>query len=96
MWLDCNGIANLLSIPQLEEDGYIIDYNAARNWEVTTPGGTGIVFKGDTGLCHCMPYIDLREHREGVIMLETVRIFLRVTSRGKWERLSSLAKLKQW
>ena len=30
MWLNRNGIANLLSIPQLEEDGYVIDYNTKR------------------------------------------------------------------
>ena len=37
MWLNRNGTANLLSIPQLEQDSYIIDYNTARNWVVRTP-----------------------------------------------------------
>ena len=37
MWLNKQGIANLLSIPQLEEDGYIVDYNTNRDWVVTTP-----------------------------------------------------------
>ena len=73
MWLNYNGIINLLLIPQLEEDGYLIDYNTTRDWLVTTPQGTELVFKRDTGLCDRMPCIDLREHREGVIMLETVR-----------------------
>ena len=72
MWLNCNGIANLLSIPQLEQDGYTIDYNTNRNWVVTTPQGKEIVFKRDTGLCDRMPYIDLCESHEGVIMLEIV------------------------
>ena len=34
MWLNRSGIANLLSIPQLEEDGYVIDYNTHRDWVV--------------------------------------------------------------
>eukprot|EP00957_Ditylum_brightwellii_P082920 6304766-Ditylum_brightwellii.AAC.1 len=29
-WLNEKGIANLLSIPQLEKDGYTIDYNTKR------------------------------------------------------------------
>ena len=37
MWLNRTGIANLLLIPQLEQDGYIIGYNTARNWVVATP-----------------------------------------------------------
>ena len=73
IWLNHNSIANLLSIPQLEQDGYIIGYNTKRNWVVTTSQGKEIVFKRDSGLCNRMPYIDLREHQEGVIMLETVR-----------------------
>ena len=73
MWLNKNGIANLLSIPQLEQDGFVIDYNTKRNWTVTTPQGKDIVFKKDTGLCEGMSYINMREHQEGVAMLETVR-----------------------
>eukprot|EP00957_Ditylum_brightwellii_P042554 3222072-Ditylum_brightwellii.AAC.1 len=38
-WLNEKGIANLLSIPQLEKDGYTINYNTKRNWVVTTPSG---------------------------------------------------------
>ena len=73
MWLNRNGIGNLLSIPQLEEDGYIVDYNTKWDWVVTTPQGKKIVFKRDTCLCARMPYIDLRESQDGIIMLETVR-----------------------
>ena len=73
MWLNRNGITNLLLIPQLVQDGYIIDYNTARNWVVMTPEGKEVVFQQDTGLCHCMPYIDLCEYCEGVIMLKIVR-----------------------
>ena len=73
MWLNKNGIANLLSIPKLEQDGFVIDYNTKRNWTVTTPQGKEIVFKKGKGLCEGMPYIDMCEHQEGVAMLETVR-----------------------
>ena len=31
------------------------------------------MFRKDTGLCEGMPCIDMREHQEGVAMLETVR-----------------------
>ena len=72
MWLNKNGITNLLSIPQLKQDGFVIDYNTNRNWTVTTPQGKDILFKKDTGLCEVMPYIDMREHQEGVAMQETV------------------------
>ena len=67
------GIANLLSIPQLEEDGYVIDYNTNRDWVVITPSGKRIVFQRDTGLCNRMPYIDMREHQDGIDMVNTVR-----------------------
>ena len=63
IWLKCNSIANLLSIPQLEEDGYVINYSTKRDWVVTTPQGDEIHFKHNTGLCNCMPYIGLSEYR---------------------------------
>ena len=50
MWMNKKGITNLLSIPQLEEDGYIVDYNTKKDWVVTTPQGEKIKFKRDTGL----------------------------------------------
>ena len=55
MWLNKKGIANLLSIPQLERDGYEVDYNTKRDWVVIAPTGKRIVFKRDTGLCDRMP-----------------------------------------
>lgn len=73
LWLNRNGIANLLSIPQLEEDGYVINYSTHGEWVVTTPQGKEIVFKRDTGLCNRMPYIDMREHQGAFAMVQTVR-----------------------
>ena len=48
MWLNRNGTVYLLLIPQLEDDGYVVDYNTHRNWVVTTPEGAYVVFKHDT------------------------------------------------
>ena len=36
-WLNKKGITNLLSVPQIEKDGFIIDYNTNHDWVVTTP-----------------------------------------------------------
>ena len=30
------------------------------------------MFKHDTDLCNHMPYIDMRDHQEGLVMLQTV------------------------
>ena len=66
-------MANLLSIPCLEADGYNILYDTKKEWVVTTPKGTRIKFKQDEGLCKGMPYMDMQNFKEGAIMIETVR-----------------------
>ena len=66
------GIANLLSVPMLESLGYKILSHTDRNWEVVTPGGETIKFKRDSGMCKGMPYVDLHDHKEGLVMIETV------------------------
>jgi len=73
VWLNEHGIVNLLSIPMLEEAGYKVSTHTDGDWKVTTPQGKVVVFKRDTGVCKGMPYIDLREHQEGHVMLETVK-----------------------
>ena len=70
--LNKKGIANLLSIPQLEKDGYTIDYNTKRNWVVMMPSGKCLLFKADTGLCAGMPYLDIRENRDKLVLIQTV------------------------
>ena len=50
MWLNPKGIANLLSIPQLEADGFKVDYAAGEEWTVKTPKGECIKFKRGSGL----------------------------------------------
>ena len=71
-WLNEQGIANLLSIPQLEKDGYTIDYNTKRDWVVTTPEGKCFFLK-ETGMCKGMPYLDVRDNHEALFLLQTVR-----------------------
>ena len=38
-WLNEQVISKLLSIPKLENYGYVIDYNTNRDWVVTIPEG---------------------------------------------------------
>ena len=53
MWIDKHVIANLLSIPQLEDDGFIVKYDTRGECAFLTP----VVFQHDTGLCNQMPSI---------------------------------------
>ena len=67
VWINPTGIANLLSIPILEA----VSYSSGSKWIVTTPEGEENVFKAEeTGVTMGMPYIDIREHTEGVAMLQ--------------------------
>ena len=59
--------------PQLEKDGYVVDYNTKWDWVVTTPSGKEIVVKRDTGICDGVPCIDMREYQEAFAMIEMVR-----------------------
>jgi len=53
---------------------------------VTNPQGEVIIFKRDTGVCKGMPYINLREHQAGHVMIETVQKNLLGFSKKKIER----------
>ena len=72
VWLNEKGIAKLISIPMLEASGYIVSTHTKGEWKVVTPGGDTISFKRDTRLCAGMLYIDLRKHKQGLVMIETV------------------------
>ena len=39
VWLNESGITNLLTIPQLEKDGYSVSTNTKGQWKVHTPEG---------------------------------------------------------
>ena len=64
MWINEGGITNLLSIPQLEKDGFRVTTDTHREWAVYMPQGEKLEFKRDTGLCENMPYIDVRDVTE--------------------------------
>ena len=72
VWLKERVIANLLSVPMLEDAGYIVYSHTKKDWEVTTPEGVTITFKRYTGICRVMPYIDLREEKTGLAMIQTI------------------------
>ena len=86
VWLNEQGIVNLLSIPMLEEAGYKVSTHTDEDWKMTTPQGEVIVFERDTGMCNRMPYIDLREHAEGLVMLETVEKNMEMFTKREIER----------
>ena len=71
-WLNEKGIANLLLIPQLEKDGYSVDYNTKRDWVVTTPSGKWLLFQLNTGICAGMSYLDICENHEALVLIQTV------------------------
>ena len=48
MWLNPDGIANLLSAGLLEAEGYKIEYKTGGDWIVTTPTGEKIVFQRES------------------------------------------------
>ena len=72
VWVNERGIANLLSIPTLEEDGYIVTTHTNRKWVVISPEGEEVIFELDTGLCQGMPYIDLLKQQKGWAMMKSV------------------------
>ena len=72
MWLNENGIVNLISIPMLEASGYVVSTHTMNQWEVITSGGDTIHFKQDTGVCAGMPYINLYKENIGFAIISTI------------------------
>eukprot|EP00804_Cyclotella_cryptica_P008908 CCRYP_012018-RA/>CCRYP_012018-RA protein AED:0.42 eAED:0.38 QI:0/0/0/1/1/1/2/0/309 len=83
LWYSPNGIANLLSVPKLEHDGYKIDISTEIGCKVHAPDGTILHFKRDTGLCQRMPYLDMddpqfkvdelnKEEQQSHVFIQTV------------------------
>jgi hypothetical protein len=72
LWLVCNGIANLLSLSQLEVDGFTVSYHTGGNWIVTTHRGKEIAFlREENGVCRGFPYINMQS-MDYVAMIQTV------------------------
>jgi len=76
------GIANLLSVPALEREGWKIHMETGKDVKAMSPDGLIITFKRDVGMTGGMPYIDMdrpKEHisrivaKEAVSCIETVR-----------------------
>ncbi len=68
-----NGIENLLSLPQLEADGFTVSYHTGGNWIITTPHGDKITFhREEDGVCRGFPYIDMQS-KAAMAMIQTVR-----------------------
>ena len=89
------GITNLLSIPLLENLGYKVKIQPDEELVVVTPNGKGIVCKWNTGVAHCMPYIELREQHKGFAMqCKPLEMTLRDSQRSTWNKLSWLARCK--
>ena len=59
MWLVRNGIANLLSLPRLEGDGFRITYDMCTHWEIHCPDGNDFIFKKYVGVCKGFLYLDI-------------------------------------
>ena len=74
VWVNTNGMANLLSIPCLVREGYRVGYETGGTWTVTIPEGTIIPFEKDIGVTEGIPFIDTRRcKKEGLCLIETVR-----------------------
>ena len=66
-----SGIANLLSVPQLEANVFKVDYSK-NIWTVTTPEGHVIPFKKDTGKCCGFPYIEMGSLEALALLMQSV------------------------
>ena len=55
VWLNENCIANLISIPKLEANGYVFRTDTKGEWQIVTPERETITFKRYKGMCVGMP-----------------------------------------
>lgn len=82
-WYYKDGITNLILAPQLQDDGYELEYMTKIGWLVHGPDRNTIIFWKDGRLCKGMPYIDLTvdhgsfivpiNQTNGVIMVQAVQ-----------------------
>ena len=81
MWLVRKGIANLLSLPQLEYEGYRVTYDTVTDWMIHVPDGplmthgTKLLLKWGRSVCAGFPYLDMTDpaHNNSVVMLQTAQ-----------------------
>ena len=74
MWLMPHGMANLLSMPQLECDGFKVHYHTGGEWIIMCPDDTDIIFKCNTGVTDDFPYvkIDALGPKQVTTLMQTV------------------------
>jgi hypothetical protein len=83
VWLVRNGIANLLSLPQLEADGFTVRYHTGGNCIVTTPPGEKITFlQEENSICCRFPHIDIQSI-DAVTMIQMSASITKATPRAK-------------
>ena len=106
MWINKKGIANLLSTPQLEDDGYRVTCDTLTNWVVHNPQGEQIMFKKDKGLYNLMPYVDVQTFQDKLALInlddhltnttETVRKNFEGRKKSKLRIQFQFVKHKLW
>ena len=72
VWLNKQGLTNILSIPLLEKTGYRVTYDTLGDWEVHSATGETTTFQRDVGMCERMPYVDLHSSQTAVVLIQTV------------------------
>ncbi|KAL7504016.1 hypothetical protein ACHAXN_001720, partial [Cyclotella atomus] len=65
-YLSEGGIANLLSVPALEADGWTIEVKTGEPTKALSPDGVLLTFKRDLGVTKGMPYIDMTQPKDHV------------------------------
>ena len=73
MCLVRNGIDNLLLVPRLGKKGFHLTYDNITTWTIQCPDRTFLKYNRDIGLCDRLPYLYLKQHKDTVVMIQTVR-----------------------
>ena len=102
VWLVRSGIANLLSLSTLEQDGYVCSYHTNSPWIVEYPDGSVLKFKWDRGLCKGFLFIDMENLQDHVFRPDAsgnnkdhLREFVPVTDIGdKVKALNSFPSIR--
>ena len=75
MWLVHNGIANLLYVPKLERDGFLLIYGTHTTWYIHCPGRKFIAIDRDLGgVCDRFCYIHMSQllNQSAVLLVNNV------------------------